>query len=287
MHTSNYERFKAFYSTASFWQGKLAGIEQFPLSRFDFSHLDKNDNNLELPVIPVNTVLGKRAEYFFQFCIEQSSNYELVVANLQIQDGKKTLGELDYIIREKKTRQLYHIELVYKFYCYDASIQQTSKSLNPDIATELSKYVGPNKRDNFVYKLDKLKNHQLPLLYHDCTLEQLDPYQLDIDSIKQQVCFLAHVFIPPQLWKQEFPHINRKCIAGYYLDNYAFAKAESPHHYYLPEKYAWKMKPHRYGDALTHSECLELVIKSLERGYAPLIWKEIESGQFESFFVIK
>jgi len=118
MQTGNYERFKAFYSTPSFWLGELAGIKQFPLSAFDFSHLNKDETPLELPVIPVNTVLGKRAEYFYQFCIEQSNNYDLVVANLQIQKEKRTLGELD---------------------------------------------------DNFVYKFDRLVNHQLPLLYHDCT----------------------------------------------------------------------------------------------------------------------
>lgn len=302
MHTSNYERFKAFYSTPSFWLGDLAGIKQFPLSVFNFSHLDHDETALELPAIPVNTVLGKRAEYFYQFCIQQSSNYELVVANLQIQDHKRTIGELDYIIREKSSGKLLHIELVYKFYCYDTRIQQESVHLLPPISTELSRYVGPNKRDNFVYKFDRLVDHQLPLLYHDRTVEQLKPYDVDVTTVEQRVCFLAHLFIPPQSWNQEFNYINKKCIAGYYLDEFAFksqgdtdlydeqglsAKTTSEHYYYLPEKYAWKMKPHAYGKALTHSEAVSLVSKSLERGYAPLIWKEIDTNVFESFFVVK
>jgi len=222
MQTGNYERFKAFYSTPSFWLGELAGIKQFPLSAFDFSHLNKDETPLELPVIPVNTVLGKRAEYFYQFCIEQSNNYDLVVANLQIQKEKRTLGELDYIIKEKKTGKLLHIELVYKFYCYDPNIQANSSFLSDSLSKELSKYVGPNKRDNFVYKFDRLVNHQLPLLYHDCT----------------------------------------------------------------KEKYAWKMKPHAYGQAYTHAEVATLAIASLERGFAPLVWKEIDHKQFEAFFII-
>lgn len=301
MQTGNYERFKAFYSTPSFWLGELAGIKQFPLSAFDFSHLNKDETPLELPVIPVNTVLGKRAEYFYQFCIEQSNNYDLVVANLQIQKEKRTLGELDYIIKEKKTGKLLHIELVYKFYCYDPNIQANSSFLSDSLSKELSKYVGPNKRDNFVYKFDRLVNHQLPLLYHDCTKAQLEPYGIEVQQLEQRVCFLAHLYIPQQLWNHDFKYIHKKCIAGYYVNSLTFKsqgdaviqtdnsesiESDLQHHYYLPEKYAWKMKPHAYGQAYTHAEVATLAIASLERGFAPLVWKEIDHKQFEAFFII-
>ncbi len=298
MHTSNYERFKAFYSTPSFWLGKLASVKQFPLSVFDFSHLKDDTASLELPSIPPNTVLGKRAEYFYQFCIEQSNNYDLIVANLQIQKEKRTLGELDYIIKEKASGKLLHVELVYKFYCYDPDTNASATQLDSELSDELSKYVGPNKRDNFVYKFDRLVNHQLPLLYHDCTRAQLEPYHINVDQLEQRVCFLAHVFIPQAMWNHDFKYIHKKCIAGYYLNIDAFkkqyvdediasAKAKPPQPYYLPEKYAWKMKPHAYGEPHNYQEVVSIASASLERGFAPLVWQEVSPNSFQSFFIIK
>lgn len=286
MAQDNYSRFRAFFRTASFWQGELAGVRQFPLSEFDFSHLAHSNTALELPHIPVNTVLGKRAEYFYQFCIEQSLNYELIAANVQINVPSKTIGELDYIIKEIKTGKIYHVELVYKFYCYDPQSSEQSAYLSMTQNQELSRYVGPNKRDNFVYKFDRLVNHQLPLLYNAATRNALESYQLDIDSMEQRVCFLAHLFIPRKLWQHDFKYINKKCIAGYYMNGTAFAKAYTTNHYYFPEKYAWKMEAHALELSYNHEETLKIAEASLERGFAPLLWMELEDGSFERFFII-
>ena len=78
-----YNRFRAFYQTASLWNGTLCGIKAFKLSQFKFVITTPAQQELELPVIPAGTVLGKRAEYFFKFCVEQSDNYELLVHNIR------------------------------------------------------------------------------------------------------------------------------------------------------------------------------------------------------------
>lgn len=287
MAQDNYSRFRAFFKTASLWNGKLAGVQQFPLSEFDFSHLKEQETPLELPIIPVNTVLGKRAEYFYQFCIEQSLNYDLIAANVQINVPGKTIGELDYIIKEIKTGTILHIELVYKFYCYDPNSSEQSSYLNENQNRELSRYVGPNKRDNFVYKFDRLVNHQLPLLYHPATLQELAPLDLDMKAVKQRVCFLAHIFIPRDLWQHDFKYINKRSISGYYMNGDAFAKAFTENHYYFPEKFAWKMEPHSLETSYSHKEALQIAHLSLERGFAPLIWMLLEDSSFERFFIIK
>jgi len=49
-----------------------------------------------------------------------------------------------------------HLEIIYKFYLYDPSIG----------LTQLDHWIGPNRRDSLVKKLTKLKQKQLPLLYH-------------------------------------------------------------------------------------------------------------------------
>jgi hypothetical protein len=112
-------------------------------------------------------------------------------------------------------------------------------------------------------------------------------HELDIKTIKQQVCFLAHVFIPQQLWNHKFEYINKACIVGYYYDRSAFAKAETTNTYFLPEKYAWKMSPQILPSSYTFHKALELTEESLERGFAPLIWMQLEDQSFERFFVVK
>jgi hypothetical protein len=281
---NNFARFKAFYKTASLWSGTLLGLEQFGLSNFNFDHL-KDQESLDLPVIPQRTLLGKRAEYFFKFCVEQSNNYDLVLSNAQVFKGKITIGELDYIIKNKRTNTTIHIELVYKFYIYNPTITSDKKS---KILQELNKYQGPNGRDNLVRKLEHLKNQQLPLLYAPETSKLLKGHHVDVTQIKQKVCFLAHVFIPHQFWSHKFEYINKSSIVGYYYIYQAFAKAETTNSYFLPEKYAWKMLPQELPTSYTFNEILELTKESLQRGFAPLIWMQLlESKTFECFFVVK
>jgi len=286
MAQDNYNRLRAFTNTASFWHGELAGIRQFSLSELDLSHISPLSPPLQLPHIPENTVLGKRVEHFYQFCIEQSLNYDLVAANIQVNVPNRTIGELDYLIKDIKTSKIYHVELVYKFYCYDPNSSEKSAHLTSTQNEELSKYVGPNKRDNFVYKFDRLVNHQLPLLYHPATRDMLEPYRLDIDAIEQRVCFLAHIFIPQELWQHDFKYINKRCISGYYLNEYAFAKACTQNRYYFPEKYAWKMKAHELELSYNHGDALLIAKASIKRGFAPLVWMQLPDGNFERFFII-
>ncbi|PRP66565.1 DUF1853 family protein [Nonlabens agnitus] len=283
---TDYDRFKAFYQTSTFWQGTLGGIEQFPLSNFDFSHLSDEEHVLELPSIPHGTVLGKRAEYFFEFCARQSSNYEVLASNVQVFRGNRTLGEIDYILKHKSTQQVFHVELVYKFYIFELGKNYKSAYLSRDQNQELSSYVGPNRRDYFIKKFDHLKKRQLPILQLPETLELIQSLNIDVTQIKQQVCFLAHVYIPREMWQREFKYLNKRCIKGYYMDEFAFAKAITSNLYFLPEKKQWKMRPQSLQVAFTHEQLLPEVRQSLERGFAPMIWMQWPSGEFESFFVV-
>jgi hypothetical protein len=286
--SSNFQRFKGFYNTHSFWNGSLAGMKQFHLSDFTFDHLTDADVDLQLPQIPQGTVLGKRAEYYFQFLIEQSSNYESVVSNIQIFNDKITIGEIDFIVRNLKTDQLLHIELVYKFYIYDPKITPDPTDILPEKTTaELSKYVGPNRRDTFLKKLKRLKEHQLPLLHLPETLETMRFMGMSVKDAEQRVCFLAHIFIPREMWSQSFPYVNKQCIQGYYMDYSAFAKAETQNIYVLPHKHEWKMRPsYTETTAKSYLEVLSLIETRLKSGYASMVWMLDAYENWEIFFVI-
>jgi len=243
--------------------------------------------DISLPEIPHGTVLGKRAEYYFKFCVDQSSNFECLISNLQIFKGKTTIGELDFIVKNKRTDKIFHVELVYKFYIYDPSKKLTSKeNSNLDEQHELTRYVGPNRRDHLLRKINRLKNHQLPLLYRPETKSILKENEINVDSIEQKVCFLAQVFVPCKLWDHDFKWINKACIKGYYLNYSAFAKAETTYRYFIPHKHQWKMDPFAIEDKeLNFTEVLIQVEKSLARGFAPMLWKKMNEG-WERFFVI-
>ncbi len=284
---SDFDRFKAFYQTSSFWQGTLGGLKQFSLNNFDFTHLKTNPKTLELPSIPMGTVLGKRAEYFFKFCAQQSSNYQVLLANEQIYHGGRTLGEIDYLLLDQQRHQIIHVELVYKFYIYEPGKTYTSKHLSAAQNAQLSNYVGPNRRDYFIKKFDHLKNQQLPLLHQPQTIEHLEGMGISPQDIEQQVCFLAHVYIPRELWSQDFKYLNKRCIQGYYMDEHAFAKAETTNTYYLPEKKQWKMRPQPLEVGYTFKQVQPMVQSSLKNGFAPMVWMALENNSIESFFIVK
>lgn len=284
-----YQRLEAFFKTPNLWKGKLLGLQQFYLDELHFDQQDLKEADITLPEIPHGTVLGKRAEYYFKFCVDQSSNYDCLLSNIQVFRGKTTLGELDFILKNKHSNKIYHVELVYKFYIYNPLRQPKShKAPIPDESYELSQYEGPNRRDYLLKKINRLKSHQLPLLYRPETKRILEEKEINADSIEQKVCFLAQVFIPCELWDHDFKWINKACIKGYYLNYSAFAKAETQTatRYFMPHKHQWKMDPFEIEEQeFSFSELLNEVEKSLSRGFAPMIWKK-EGKVWERFFIV-
>ena len=85
--------------------------------------------------LPNNIRLGHLAEKIVSELIKSSANYKVLYENIQIIDGKKTIGEIDFIIEELKTKALIHMELAYKFYLFDPSI--SSEPIN--------NWIGPNR----------------------------------------------------------------------------------------------------------------------------------------------
>lgn len=93
--------------------------------------------------------LGVYAEYLLAYFFESSSEIEMLLHNYQLIHEKQTIGEVDYII--KWENRLIHIELAVKYYL----------ALEP--TEDRKRWVGSNGKDCLYDKLDKVKNHQLPL----------------------------------------------------------------------------------------------------------------------------
>ena len=265
---------EGFLQTPPLWKhNKVIQLNQFDLPKVDWENFKMDLSNL-----PGNLsmVLGKRMESFFALAVNLSNNYKVKASNLQINENKITLGELDFLIMDKIYDQLVHVEIVYKFYVYD-----------PSFNNELERWIGPNRRDTFLYKIGKLQKKQLPLLFHPQTRNQLEKLKLEINNPIQEVCFKALLFVPFNLQQQKFDIINNDCISGYYISFSEFQLNKYSHYqYFIPYKLDWPVHPSRNKIWNLYEETLEKVRENINNKKSPLIWIKKEKNVFERIFIV-
>lgn len=263
------KQFLGYINTASLFK-ELDGLKQFELDvneikDFDFTKLD----------ISKKLTLGSRMEDFFRFYIKESKKYDLIKHNIQIIENKNTIGELDFIVYDKKEKKYFHVEHIYKFYLYNDSIEN-----------EKDRYIGPNKNDTFVKKLEKLKNRQLPLLYKNETQKYLD--DIDTISVEQKVCFKGNIYLPLHMIGQNIPIVNTSCIRGFYLNREEFISKTRFHslEYFMSDKFDWSREPDRDVSWVSYGEIIDAIDLLLNCKKSPLIWLyDKEKNTTESFFV--
>ena len=246
----------------------IEGVSKFELSSF----IDVSIS--VLPELP-NIRLGKQIERVFSFLIESASNYSILRENIQIIDDKVTIGELDFIIKNNESHVISHLEIVYKFYLYDPNYSEV----------ELEKWIGPNKKDSFIEKYNKLALKQFPLLYKPKTAEVLK--ELNINDIKQELCFMSSLFVPFTFLNQTFSKINNAAICGYWISLKGFSKfQELENRYYLPDKHEWGVTPNNNSEWYSFSEIELKVNESISRNFSPLCWIKTSELVFEQCFIV-
>lgn len=265
---------QGFMATPPLWEGNYKGIGQFSLPESKFP--EKLNINRELPSLATNYVLGKRMESFFRLLIKWSPHYQLISNNVQISRNKITLGELDFLLKDLQKNQVIHVELVYKFYVYDPSFNK-----------EEERWIGPNRRDSFLQKLEKLQHKQFPLLYLPETKEFLQSLKLNPRDLIQQSCFKAKLFLPKQFLKKKLPLINQKSISGYWINIYEFNSLDyKDYQFFLPPKQDWPIAPEMAKTWIGFSEALKRIEEAFQRKKSPLLWMKKSETDFERFFVV-
>ena len=265
-------QFKGFYKTPSLFEDAFYGLEIFHIEELDLEDFDISNIKIDkqLP-------LGKRVEFFFESMIENSKNYDMKLKNIQVIHNKNTIGEMDFIIYDKKRDKNIHIELQYKFYIYDDSFEN-----------ELNRYVGPNRSDTLVLKLEKLKNRQFPLLFKEETKAYLG--NIDLKNIEQKILFKGNVFLPRHLKNKELTLINNACIKGYYISFKEFIEDKSFKNMslFLPHRYDWICNPKSNETWKNYDEVKEEIEYFINKNASPLVWcKYLKDDEIlvESFFV--
>ncbi|AUC84084.1 DUF1853 domain-containing protein [Polaribacter sp. ALD11] len=259
------KRYDGFLQTNCLWKGNAI----FGLQHFNLPYKSSKINS----ILDEKLRLGKYIERFVSFELAQDASIEIVSENIQIQKEKITLGELDCILL--KDKKPVHLEIIYKFYLFDASVG----------TSEIDHFIGPNRKDSLVEKLTKLKGKQLPLLYSNECLKYLKTINLSSENIAQQVYFKAQLFVPFSDKKIQLSKINNDCIVGFYskleeLEQFSNCK------FFIPIKKDWLVVPHENVNWCSFIQFKEETNSILERQFSPLCWLKKENGEIEKFFLV-
>jgi hypothetical protein len=245
------------------------GISGFPT--FDLSQLQLDSaQDFDLPQ---NRRLGHLVEVIVAECIKSSANYRMIDENIQIIEEKNTVGELDFILEEKANHRLIHLELAYKFYLYDPSLSES----------QVENWIGPNRNDFLIKKLEKLRQKQFPLLHHPSVLTRLS---LDsADEIDQRLCLMASLYLPFRE-KVTIPPIYHRYVKGHYytMDEFQTEDAEEKL-YHLPIKTEWGIDPRQLEEWSSFDEIKDELLSSLASKRSRLCWEKY-GERYREFFVV-
>lgn len=275
MKNKEWLQFLGFLSIPPLWkENEILNLKQFAIP--EIKHQEPFNIPEELPSLQSNFVLGKRIESFYSLVLNRSDEYKILTQGLQIFQEKVTLGELDFLLARKGGEEIIHLEVVYKFYVYDPALQG-----------ELERWVGPNRKDTLLKKLNKLEQKQFPLLYRKETNDALHKLGVAGKPVIQQVSFLAHLFLPRNLSKNHLPLINNDCVAGTWIYKKDFSPEDfGDKEFYIPVKQDWPIDPAFNSTWLSFENITGKVEESVAREKSPLMWMRSETGEFERFFIV-
>jgi len=258
-----------FLNTPPLWTNM-----QFGISQFDFPSIDLG--KLVPKPIPQNRRLGHQMEYVFEQLIAHSDTYKILLQGLPVKNSERTLGEIDFILKVIPSNQLIHVELTYKFYIIDLEISEP-----------IHRLMGPNRRDMFFTKMEKINKEQFPLLHSPEGILALRDNAIDPERIEHRACFKAQLFVPFGSTTVSIRPLNRACIRGYWI---RFDDFNSPdyrsHNYYIPFKSQWVIAPHEGVPWQSHRNTLMEINLRMLKENAPMVWMKKTNGELHKFFVV-
>jgi len=238
---------------------------------FNFQHSEKLINSEDSKF--ENPRLGKLVEAYIFNDLKQQNSITWVCGNLQIKKDKLTIGELDAIFYDND--QPIHLEIVYKFYLYD-TLNETD---NP-----LDNWIGPNRKDFLVYKLNKLEQKQFPLLFDNKTKPYLESLWLNANSIQQKISFKAQLFLPFAQMEIDVNPLNKACVTGFYLsiDKIEILKNSQ---FYIPNKLDWLIIPHNNVKWLNFKCAIPQIKAFTDNKRSPMCWVKNETSHLQKCFI--
>jgi len=267
MHTPTQQRYAGCLATPPLWKG--AAISRFPQIELPQTTAPlENDANFEI------YRLGKLAEAFVFHALKQESSVSWICDNLQIQQDKRTVGEVDALFYYHG--RPVHLEVAYKLYLYD-----NRKKYD----TPLGPWIGPNHKDRLVLKLHKLHRKQFPLLQSELAHTYLQQYGLAVEQLQQRLCFKGQLFLPYRQEEIDIAPLNRDCITGFYLtldELRAFRDCT----FFIPHKLDWLIAPHQQVHWLPYHEAEKAIRAAIDKQRSPMVWIRQKIGTIKKGFVV-
>ena len=259
-------QYQGFINTPLLWKSDIIfGLKQFEIS-------EENSTTFEGPVSK-KLHLGIRVERFVSHLLKQYSSIKIVAENIQIQKETITLGEIDCLLT--KNEQPIHLEIIYKFYLYDESVG----------SSELEHWIGPNRNDSLVSKLIKLKEKQLPLLFHSQTKPYLEKLRIKIQNIEQYVYFKAQLFVPYKQKNASFYLINNDCVQGFHIQFNELSQLKNCK-FHIPTKTNWLQEVQIQTNWKTYMQFIPKIELSIQNKTSPLCWLKQPNGEVFKIFIV-
>jgi len=254
-----------FLNTPCLWiNNALFGLNQFQIESKEQQFNSEINTNLRL---------GKYIERFVSFQLEQQKSIKILLENIQIQNNKITIGELDCLLINYK--QPIHLEIIYKFYLYDDSIGNS----------EIEHFIGPNKKDALIEKLNKLNEKQLPLLYSSYCKPYLEDLDLSSENIKQLVYFKAQLFLPYRKQSIKLDKLNQDCIIGFYINKEELSYFKDCK-FYIPNKKDWLIQPKKNVNWMIFDDFNIKAKEYFAQQFSPLTWVKNQNGLIDKVFLV-
>lgn len=156
-------------------------------------------------VLNFDQKLGHLYEDALAILLNCSDHLEVLASHLQLVNASgRTLGEFDFLVRDKARQQTIHLELAVKFYL---AIQVEGKWQFP----------GPDARDNWQRKLDRMRDHQFILGQKPEAKEMLrERFGVNGVEVRQLVygCIFHHIKCESRVLPEA---VNPLCRKGRWL----------------------------------------------------------------------
>ena len=94
--------YQGFLETPPLWVNTQFGLQQFKMPAIDVLSIKRQP-------IPENIRLGHKMELVFQQCLASQEQYTFLYSNIKIKKDKITLGEIDFLLANRQTRQVVHV----------------------------------------------------------------------------------------------------------------------------------------------------------------------------------
>ncbi len=155
--------------------------------------LDQNPEPLHARLADANNRrLGRYFENLYHFLLSDVLNWTVLLRNVPVRNEQgRTLGELDFIVRNPATGRLQHHEVAVKFYlAFDTGYT--------------TRWYGPNARDRLDLKKNRMLLHQSCMTERPETRTLLADHQLD-EPIESAIVMPGYLFRPESRQQPSMP----------------------------------------------------------------------------------